>query len=81
MHQQPAADVEFHEEVLAVAAGGLESSAFETALQLASEHVAEDLLVSHLDRFDLLVQRNGIQILFEDFDVGKFRHRSLLKLS
>src|ERR671912_642659 len=77
VQQQPSSVAQFHEQVLAVTPRGLELPALEPALQPADGNAAEDLPVLHLDRLDFLVQGRGVNVSFEDLQVGKLGHDNL----
>jgi len=61
-------------EIFAVPAGRLDGVAAQFLPQALGIDVLQNLAAIHLDVRDLLVERGGVQIPFEDFYVGQFRH-------
>src|SRR5438094_499753 len=80
MQAQPELITGAHEQMLAVPVTVFEAASFQSTYQLTRGNAFQNISVSHIDADDPLVQRCGIQIPSECFDIGQLWHQHLGEL-
>ena len=80
MQSQPEVSIGAHEQMFAMAATSFEAESFQSAHQFTRGNAFQNIPASHIDADDPLVQRCGIQIPSECFDIGQLWHQRLREL-
>ena len=76
MESQPNFSIGAHKEVFAMTAARFEEAAFQSARKRWRRDVFQDVFVPHVDVVDPLMQRGGIEVSLEYFNVRQLWHRS-----
>src|SRR5882724_7794709 len=72
---QPQVTICAHEQVFGVTTTRFEAASFQSARQLMCRNAFQNVRVLHIDTADPLVQRRGIQVTLERFDIRQLWHR------
>ena len=75
MQAQPDIAIGAHEQMLAMTATGFETAPFQPVCKLTRSDALQNISAQYIDVSDALMQRRGVEVSLETFDIRQLWHR------